>query len=379
MRREAGVKRQATCRSQHRRCRPCEPRAIPTATQRACTPRDHRSPRLRIGQQRGQQQRVVARQRRRGLAEQPQRRCADPLRLAAKPGEVQIRLEYLVLRPPRLQRAGGTDLTQLVEPPPPPRRRQIGRQEAGDLHRQRARPARSLSCDPVAHRSHNRQPVNTAVCRKAMIFRRDDRLADHRRHRVKPRPRQPPRREIDARAVDQYAVAVVQPRFRRPPGTADLCVARQWRRQRRIIDRRETQDHQDCNGEGPKAFVEFDASHSERVLFARRRGGAEARRRRKKEFGALRAATRRRRQYISCPGRRWGCEIGKRSAFFFFSAPPRLRADKILLAAARLRSTHRASRTNHHPLTAAPPPPAHWALPHGSRANTSPRFASAAG
>jgi hypothetical protein len=104
MRREPGIEREAARGAEHRCGGAGEAAAILVAAQGAGALRDFGRSRSRIGQQRREQQRIVAGERRGRLAEQAERGGADPLRLAAKAGEVEIGLEYLVLGPARFER-----------------------------------------------------------------------------------------------------------------------------------------------------------------------------------------------------------------------------------------------------------------------------------
>ncbi len=235
MRREAGIEREAPRGAEHRGGQPGEARAIALVRQRAGAPGDLRSASARLGQQRGEQQRIVARQRRGRLAEQPDRGRADALRLAAEAGEVEIGLEDLVLGPAPLERPGGAHLAQLLDQPARSRRGEIGREIGGDLHRQRARAARAPPFDAIAQAAERAEPVDAAVPAEAPVLGGDQRVARHRRHCGERCPGEAARGEIDARAVDQPPIAIVKPSFGRAPAGARAGIVGHRRRQRRPV------------------------------------------------------------------------------------------------------------------------------------------------
>ena len=242
MRCEAGIEREATRRAEHRRRFTRKARAIGLVADGAGTARDGGGVGLRIGQEGCEQHRIVARERIGGLAEQAEGGGADALRLAAKPGEIEIGLEDLVLRPARFEAPRGTHLAELVPEMALAGRSEIGREEARDLHRQRARAACALAPCLVARDTGQCEQVDAAMAEEALVLDPDDCFAGDRRDVVERGPAEPPRGKIDPRAVDQRAVTVVEPRFGRVPGAADLRISGKRRGQGRVIDREEGED-----------------------------------------------------------------------------------------------------------------------------------------
>ena len=182
---------------------------------------------LRVGEQGGEDQRVVAAQAGGRFAEQAERGGADPLSLTAKAREVEIGFEDLILAPRRLQRAAGAELTQLVAPCPGTGTGEIWFKIGGDLHRDGAGAPPGAAGEAVADRGTERQPVDAAMRGEAVILGGKDGVAHDRRDLRERGPRKAALREIHARGVDQGAVAVVEPRFRRRVGGADLGVGGQ--------------------------------------------------------------------------------------------------------------------------------------------------------
>ena len=147
--RQARIERQAARGPQHRGGGAGETGAILFPAQRTGAARDFEGIGPGAGQQGGEQQRVVAGERGRGLAEQAQRGRTDALGLAAKAGQVEIGLEDLVLGPARLQRPGRAHLAQLFAHAPAAGHGEIGREIGGNLHRQRRGAAPALALDAV--------------------------------------------------------------------------------------------------------------------------------------------------------------------------------------------------------------------------------------
>jgi hypothetical protein len=126
MRREAGIEREAARRAEHRASACAGEAAAIGRRQRAgaaatCLDWPAGSGSSAASSSASSRASVVGR-----LAEQAERARADPLRLAAEPGEVEIGLENLVLAPAALERPGGAHLAQLVEPAARARGAEIG-------------------------------------------------------------------------------------------------------------------------------------------------------------------------------------------------------------------------------------------------------------
>src|SRR5205085_6441935 len=155
---------------------------------------------------------------------------ADPLSLPSEGGEIQIGFENLVLAPLRLDRSGGADLAELVVEAARARPRQLGRQEAGQLHGDRARAAGVAPAHARPERAAEPVPIHSAVACEALILGRHHRLAHRGCDMVQGHPFQPPYLEVDPDRLEERAVAVAKPRLARPPARAGFGIRRHGRR-----------------------------------------------------------------------------------------------------------------------------------------------------
>ena len=197
-----------------------------------------------IAQQCSQQRRLAPVKLVGALAEQRQRRSADPLRFAAKRREIEIGLKDLVLAPPVFERPRSAHLAQFIKPPARARPADLGPQEGGGLHRDGRSAAAARALAPGPHRSGQGQPIDPAVAGEAVILRRDDIAAQRGADRGERGPGQPPHREIDPHFVKQAAIAIIQPRLARFPASLKLGKIRRFGRCRAPIERHPGQRQQ---------------------------------------------------------------------------------------------------------------------------------------
>jgi hypothetical protein len=184
--------------------------------------------------QRGGDRRLARVQPVRGLAEQRAREGVNAGDLAAKWHQVEVGLQDLVLAPVGFQAQRRRRLADLARHAAPAgAARVVLVEQAGQLHGQRAGAARA-AVPQVAEggRSHG-APIDAAVLIKATVLRQHQRLAQRRRDLGQRHPVATAHARVGAQALDEFAMAVENARFRRAEVAPDLGKARQRARQAR--------------------------------------------------------------------------------------------------------------------------------------------------
>ena len=110
---------------------------------------------------------------------------------------------------------------------PPRGRAQAVVDQAGELHRQGRRAARSRVPDVAPGARRHRLPVDAAVLPEAPVLAQHDRRQQGRRHLGERRPGEPAHRLVDANGLDRRAVAVDEREVGRPMRRLDLGERRQ--------------------------------------------------------------------------------------------------------------------------------------------------------
>jgi hypothetical protein len=175
--------------------------------------------RLGVGtaHQRRGDRRLVGVEAARALAEERLRERVDADDLAAKRHRVEVRLEDFGLLPLALEPRRGHRLANLLgDAATAARPCQAVVDEAGELHRQRRRTARSRVPEVAPRARRGRLPVDSRVLPEAAVLAEDDRGAQRRRDLGQRRPREPAHRGVDANGLDRRAVAVDEGEVGRP-------------------------------------------------------------------------------------------------------------------------------------------------------------------
>ena len=183
-----------------------------------------------IGEQAGEQRSVGAGHVGGALAEQRAGARADALRLAAQRDEVEIGLEHLVVRPVCGERLCGAHLAELGAPVALAGLGEARIEERSELHREGRGAARAVAGPARADGAGDREPVDPAVRPEAAVFASHHGGADDGADGVQRYPCEAAALEIDALAVEELAVAVVEPRFAGLPVGADGGVGGHGRR-----------------------------------------------------------------------------------------------------------------------------------------------------
>ena len=194
-------------------CHVCKARAVsrrqlrtPTGTRSHCF-----GTRLWRRQQRCQQQGLVARQRRRPLAEQHTGCRRDAACLAAKRRKVEIGFQDLglverALQPPRREHLAKLSPRGLVCTGG-----QRWIEKACELHRQRARATPFLAGQVLPRGMRQRSEVDPAVVREAFVLEADHGCLQSWRDRGERLPCTAPHAEIDTHLLYHLVMAVQQP------------------------------------------------------------------------------------------------------------------------------------------------------------------------
>ena len=180
----------------------------------------------------------------RALAEQRARRGIHALDLAAKRREVEPRFEYLRFAPDALERRRLSHLPPLVDDIALSAGFEFGVQIRCELHGQRAAAAPLAGSGLLERRGH-REPVDAAMIKETPVFGRQHCRGQRRRYLVHIHPIAAAPRPVETHARQRLAVAVEQPRIRRPPPGAH----------RREVSDRVRRDQQ-RNGERRRAGAE---------------------------------------------------------------------------------------------------------------------------
>ena len=189
---------------------------------------DRRRAGVRAAQQGGGQRRLVRVQPSSVLAEQRLRQGFDADHLAAPRHRVQVRLQDLALAPRRFQPRRFEGLRHLDRHAAPAGgARQVGVEQAGELHRQR-RGAAGASAPGVGPGAlGDGAPVDAGVLVEAPVLAQHHGAQQGGRHGVERQPRQAPHGGVGAQRLHGSAVARQQRHVGRAVGGLDLLEGRQ--------------------------------------------------------------------------------------------------------------------------------------------------------
>ena len=228
------------------------PGIIPGNT--ACAAAERLGARGRGGKQPGEERGVGATHLGGFLAEQALRARADALRFAAQGQEVEIGFEHLLVRPVCRERLSGAHLAELGPPVAFAGLSQTGVEEGGELHRQRRGAARAVAGPARSDGARDGKPVDAAVRPETAVLALHHGAADGRADVLEWHPCETAVFEIDALAVEQLAVAVVEPCFAWAPVGAYLFEGRHRGRSRREMrggDKDKRRERRPCENMGP--------------------------------------------------------------------------------------------------------------------------------
>ena len=168
------------------------------------------------------------------LLEHDRRHRPDAHQLAAKADPVEVGLEDLVLGPGLFQLPGHAHLAGLGRHAAATlRRREIGIEQAGQLHRHRRGAPRAAVPEIGPSRCAHAGPVHTRMFVEALVFGQQQGVAKRRRHVGQGDPLGTTQPGIGAHRLDRHTVAIEHHRVRRTMGRPHLIEARQGRGVRR--------------------------------------------------------------------------------------------------------------------------------------------------